>query len=71
MVTIETSFYIDRLIGKKSKVNIIIYTNTKTSKVLQNDINTFNKQYGILNIINTNKVHDIIANEFALYLLIN
>ena len=66
------SFYIDRsildrLIGKKSNENIIIYTNTKTSKVLQNDINTFNKQYGLLNIINTNKVHDIIANEFALY----
>ena len=71
MVTIETSFYIDRLIGKKSNVNIIIYTNTKTSKVLQNDINTFNKQHGLLNIINTNKVHDIIANEFALHLLIN
>ena len=66
------SFYIDRstldrLIGKKSNENIIIYTNIKTSKILQNDINTFNKQYGLLKMINTNKVHDITANEFALY----
>ena len=68
------SFYIDRsildrLIGKKSNENIIIYTNTKTSKVLQNDINSFNKQYGLLNIINTNKVHDryIIIDKLKIY----
>ena len=68
------SFYIDRsildrLIGKKSNENIIIYNNTKTSKVLQNDINTFNKQYGLLKIINTNKVHDryIIIDKLKIY----
>ena len=68
------SFYIDRsildrLIGKKSNENIIIYTNTKISKVLQDDINTFNKQYGLLNIINTNKVHDryIIIDKLKIY----
>ena len=37
---------LDRLVVKKNNVNVLIYTNTKTSKILQNDINTFNKQYG-------------------------
>ena len=60
---------LDRLIVKKSNVNVIIYTNIKTSKILQNDINTFNKQYGLLKIINTNKVHDryIVIDKLELY----
>ena len=60
---------LDRLVVKKNNVNVIIYTNTKTSKILQNDINTFNKQYGLLNIINTNKVHDryIIIDKLKIY----
>ena len=66
--------YIDRsilyrLVVKKNNVNVIIYTNIKTSKILQNDINTFNKQYGLLKIINTNKVHDryIIIDKLKIY----
>ena len=44
--------------------NLLVVVNDMKSN--QIDINTFNKQYGLLNIINTNNVHDIIANEFAL-----
>ena len=44
--------------------NLLVVVNDMKSN--QIDINTFNKQYGLLNIINTNKIHDIIANEFAL-----
>ena len=60
---------LDRLVVKKNNVNVIIYTNIKTSKILQNDINTFNKQYGLLNIINTNKVHDryIVIDKLKIY----
>ena len=60
---------LDRLVVKKNNVNVIIYTNTKTSKILPNDINTFNKQYGLLKIINTNKAHDryIVIDKTILY----
>ena len=60
---------LDRLVVKKNNVNVIIYTNIKTSKILQNDINTFNKQYGLLKMINTNKVHDryIVIDKTILY----
>ena len=60
---------LDRLVVKKNNVNVLIYTNIKTSKLLQNDINTFNKQYGLLKMINTNKVHDryIIIDKTILY----
>ena len=49
---------LDRLIIKKKDVKVIIYTNNKTSKLINNDINTFNQEYGLLNVIDTNKVHD-------------
>ena len=49
---------LDRLIIKKKNVKVLIYTNNKTSKLINNDINTFNKEYGLLNVIDTNKVHD-------------
>ena len=60
---------LDRLVVKKNNVNVIIYTNIKTSKILPNDINTFNKQYGLLKMINTNKVHDryIVIDKLELY----
>ena len=49
---------LDRLIIKKKNVKVLIYTNNKTSKLINNDINTFNQEYGLLNVIDTNKVHD-------------
>ena len=60
---------LDRLVVKKIDVRVIIYTNINTSKINDIDINTFNKQYGNLNIINTLKVHDryIIIDKIKLY----
>lgn len=60
---------LDRLVVKKNNVNVIIYTNNKTSKILHNDINAFNNQYGLLNIINTTKTHDryIIIDKNKIY----
>ena len=48
---------LDRLVVKKERVMIHIYT-SHNSKLLLNDINAFNKQYGNMNIEYTNKVHD-------------
>ena len=60
---------LDRLVVKKIDVRVIIYTNINTSKINDIDINTFNKQYGNLSIINKLKVHDrfIIIDKIKLY----
>ena len=60
---------IDRLIVKKENVKVIIYTNQQTNKIRESDLIMFNKQYGLLEIINTNKVHDryIIIDRDKLY----
>ena len=60
---------IDRLIVKKENVRVIIYTNQQTNKIREYDLIMFNKQYGLLEIINTNKVHDryIIIDRDKLY----
>ena len=60
---------IDRLIVKKENVKVIIYTNQQTNKIRESDLIMFNKQYGLLEIINTNKVHDryIIIDKTKLY----
>ena len=60
---------IDRLIVKKENVRVIIYANQQTNKIRESDLIMFNKQYGLLEIINTNKVHDryIIIDKTKLY----
>ena len=60
---------LDRLVNKKKDIKVIIYTNINTSKLQDIDINTFNKQYNNLKIINTLKVHDryIIIDKIKLY----
>ena len=60
---------LDRLIVKKQNVNVVIYTDNNKSQLLQNDINTFNKQYGLLTIKHTTNVHDryIIIDQVKLY----
>ena len=60
---------LDRLIIKKNNVKTIIYTNINTSKLIGTDINSFNKQYGGLDVKYTTKVHDryIIIDRTKLY----
>ena len=60
---------LDRLVNKKKDIRVIIYTNINTSKINDIDINTFNKQYNNLKIINTLKAHDryIIIDKIKLY----
>ncbi|MBQ8292724.1 MAG: hypothetical protein IJX78_02810, partial [Bacilli bacterium] len=60
---------LDRLVVKKKKVNVIIYTSIKTSRILGSDIEAFNKQYGLLKVEYTDKVHDryIIIDKQKLY----
>ena len=60
---------LDRLVVKKIDVKVIIYTNINTSKINDIDINTFNKQYNNLKIVNTSKVHDrfITIDKIKLY----
>ena len=59
---------LDRLVVKREDVKVVIYTNTN-SKLLESDINSFNKQYGILEVKYTNNVHDrfIIIDDKILY----
>ena len=59
---------LDRLVVKNKNVKVIIYTSIN-SKILGTDINTFNKQYGLLNVNYTTKVHDryIIIDQNNLY----
>ena len=60
---------LDRLVVKESGVTVNIYTSTTTSKILGIDINTFNKQYGGLNVLYTTKAHDrcIIIDQTKIY----
>ena len=60
---------LDRLVVKKKEVKVIIYTNNKTSKLIDSDISNYNKEYGLIDIINTSKVHDryIIIDNKKLY----
>ncbi|MBQ8292183.1 MAG: hypothetical protein IJX78_00085 [Bacilli bacterium] len=48
---------------------MIIYTSIKTSRILGSDIEAFNKQYGLLKVEYTDKVHDryIIIDKQKLY----
>ena len=50
-------------------MKVLIYTDNNKSQLLQSDINTFNKQYGLLTIKNTTNVHDryIIIDKNKLY----
>lgn len=60
---------LDRLVVKKTNVKVVIYTNIKTSRILGQDINSFNNQYGNLTVDYTNKVHDryIVIDRNKLY----
>ena len=59
---------LDRLIVKKQNVQVIIYTSIN-SKLLGRDINTFNSQYGGLDVRYTTNVHDryIIIDQNKIY----
>ena len=59
---------LDRLVVKKKEVRVKIYTSIN-SKIIGKDINTFNNQYGLLEVIYTTKVHDryIIIDQNKLY----
>jgi hypothetical protein len=59
---------LDRLVVKKSNVKVIIYTSINT-RLLGRDINTFNSQYGGLDVRYTTNVHDryIIIDQNKIY----
>lgn len=59
---------LDRLVVKKSNVLVIIYTSIST-RLLGRDINTFNSQYGGLDVRYTTNVHDryIIIDQNKIY----
>ena len=59
---------LDRLVVKKNNVRIIIYTSLN-SRLLGRDINTFNSQYGGLDVRYTTNVHDryIIIDKNKIY----
>ena len=59
---------LDRLVVKKSGVQILIYTSIN-SRLLSRDIDTFNNQYGGLDVSYTTNVHDryIIIDQRKLY----
>ncbi len=61
---------LDRLVVKKQNVKVNIHTNINTV-LLGRDINTFNNQYGGLNVLYTTKVHDryIVIGNNDLYLV--
>ena len=60
---------LDRLVVKKNNVSVNIYTDFNKSMISNNDINSFNSQYGLLNVIDTKKVHDryIVIDRVKLY----
>ena len=60
---------LDRLVVKKNNVKTIIYTNINTSRLIGTDINSFNSQYGGLDVKYTTKVHGryIIIDRNKLY----
>ena len=59
---------LDRLVVKNSNVQVIIYTSIN-SRLLGRDINTFNSQYGGLDVRYTTNVHDryIIIDQNKIY----
>ena len=59
---------LDRLVVKKSNAQVIIYTSLNT-RLLGRDINTFNSQYGGLDVRYTTNVHDryIIIDQNKIY----
>lgn len=59
---------LDRLVVKKSNVHVTIYTSINT-RLLGRDINTFNSQYGGLDVKYTANVHDryIIIDQNKIY----
>ena len=59
---------LDRLVVKNRNVQVIIYTSINT-RLLGRDINTFNSQYGGLDVRNTTNVHDryIIIDQNKIY----
>ena len=59
---------LDRLVVKKNNVQVIIYTSINT-RLLGRDINTFNSQYGGLDVRYTTNVHDryIIIDQNKIY----
>ena len=59
---------LDRLVVKKSNVQVTIYTSIN-SRLLAKDINAFNNQYGRLDVRYTTNVHDryIIIDQSKLY----
>ena len=59
---------LDRLVVKNRNVQVIIYTSTN-SRLLGRDINTFNSQYGGLDVRYTTNVHDryIIIDQNKIY----
>ena len=59
---------LDRLVVKKNNVLVIIYTSINT-RLLGRDINTFNSQYGGLDVRYTTNVHDryIIIDQNKIY----
>ena len=59
---------LDRLVVKKDNVQVIIYASIN-STLLGRDIDTFNNQYGGLNVRYTTNVHDryIIIDQNKLY----
>ena len=60
---------LDRLVNKNKDVKVTIYTHKDKSKLLNKDIEMFNKQYGYLHVKYTYKVHDryIIIDNKKLY----
>ena len=60
---------LDRLVNKKKNIKVIIYTHKDKNKLLNKDIEMYNKQYGNLIIKYTDKVHDryIIIDNKKLY----
>jgi arsenate reductase-like glutaredoxin family protein len=60
---------LDRLVNKNKNVKVTIYTHKDKCKLLNKDIEMFNRQYKNLNIRYTNKVHDryIIIDNKKLY----
>jgi arsenate reductase-like glutaredoxin family protein len=60
---------LDRLVNKKKNIKVIIFTHKDKNKLLNKDIEMFNKQYGNLIIKYTDKVHDryIIIDQKKLY----
>ena len=60
---------LDRLVNKDRDVKVTIHTHKDKSKLLNKDIEMFNKQYGNLHVKYTDKVHDryIIIDNKKLY----